>query len=73
MVEWTPCLKEFYFFLILAAIFCSNTNTFAFWMWTPETNKWVNPKFEVKETPHLQLEFAQKFYKTKDYKKYKEK
>jgi len=61
--------KRILFFLILAAIFCSSTNTFAFWMWTPETNKWVNPKFAVKETPRLQLEFAQKFTKTKDYKK----
>lgn len=60
-------LKRILFFLILAAIFCPNT--FAFWMWTPETNKWVNPKFAVKETPRLQLKFAQGFYKTKDYKK----
>jgi len=28
----------------------------AFWVWTPETNKWVNPKYSVKGTPQEQLE-----------------
>ena len=59
--------KRILFFLIFSVVFCPNT--FAFWMWTPETNKWVNPKFAVKETPRLQLEFAQGFYQSKDYKK----
>ncbi len=56
-------------------IFCSililscPRNSFAFWMWTPETNKWVNPKYDVKETPEEQLIFSKQFYDTKDYKK----
>jgi len=40
----------------------------AFWVWTPETNEWVNPKFSVKETPQEQLEYAQKIAEEKDYK-----
>jgi len=40
----------------------------AFWVWTPETNKWVNPKFAVKETPGEQLEYALGFYQAKEYK-----
>jgi outer membrane protein assembly factor BamD len=34
----------------------------AFWVWTPETGKWTNPKYSVKETPELQLNYAQTFY-----------
>ena len=41
----------------------------AFWVWTPETNKWINPKYDVKETPTQQLEYSLGFYKAKDYEK----
>lgn len=40
----------------------------AFWIWTPETNKWVNPKYAVKETPQEQLQFGLDFYNMKEYK-----
>jgi len=32
--------------------------SFAFWVWTPETRQWINPKYAVKETPRQQLEYA---------------
>lgn len=50
-------------------IFCTAGNGLAFWMWTPETNKWVNPKYDVKDTPEEQLAFAKQFYDARDYKK----
>ena len=31
------------------------------WIWTPETGKFINPKWEVKPTPTDQLEYAQSF------------
>jgi outer membrane protein assembly factor BamD len=31
------------------------------WVWTPETGKFINPKWEVKPTPEDQLEYAQSF------------
>jgi outer membrane protein assembly factor BamD len=31
------------------------------WVWTPETGKFINPKWAVKPTPEDQLEFAQSF------------
>ena len=31
------------------------------WIWTPETGKFINPKWEVKPTPADQLEYAQSF------------
>ena len=33
----------------------------AVWIWTPETGKFINPKWEVKPTPEDQLEYAQSF------------
>lgn len=41
----------------------------AFWIWTPDSGKWENPKYAVKETPGEQLRFALGFYKSKDYKR----
>ena len=41
--------------LFLSLLFLS-TQSSAFWIWTPETNKWVNPKYSVKETPGEQLQ-----------------
>ncbi len=40
----------------------------AFWVWTPETNRWVNPKFSVKDTPKEQFDFAMEFFEAKEYK-----
>ena len=40
----------------------------AFWVWTPSSNKWVNPKNEIKETPQEQLDYALGFYKTGEFK-----
>jgi len=33
----------------------------AFWMWTPESGKWVNPRYAVKENPTEQLAYARSF------------
>lgn len=52
----------------LIILFLAPKLSHAFWIWTPETNKWVNPKYSVKETPALQLEYALDFYKEKEYK-----
>ena len=56
-------------FLAAILLFIPAIPSQAFWMWTPETNKWVNPKYAVKDTPQEQLAFAQEFYKSKEYKK----
>ncbi|MCR4338140.1 MAG: outer membrane protein assembly factor BamD [Candidatus Omnitrophica bacterium] len=38
----------------------------AFWVWTPETGKFINPKNHVKATPQEQLEYAVGFYHEND-------
>ncbi|MDP8212207.1 MAG: outer membrane protein assembly factor BamD [Candidatus Zapsychrus exili] len=54
-------------FLIILFILLLSIDAYAFWMWTPETNKWVNPKYAVKDTPQEQLEYSLEFYKVKEY------
>lgn len=44
-------------------------NAAAYWVWTPESGKWVNPKYAVKDTPEEQFDFAIGFYKSKEYKR----
>ena len=41
----------------------------AYWIWTPQTGTWINPKWAVKDTPQEQFDWAMKFFKAKDYKK----
>ncbi|OGX23658.1 MAG: hypothetical protein A3D10_06960 [Omnitrophica WOR_2 bacterium RIFCSPHIGHO2_02_FULL_48_11] len=54
---------------ILILLLLIPQNSFAFWVWTPETNRWVNPKYEVKETPQEQLAYVKEIFDTKEYKK----
>ena len=42
---------------------------YAYWIWTPQTGKWINPKYAAKETPIEQFQWAMSFYEDKDYKK----
>ena len=41
---------------------------FGYWIWTPESGRWENPKFAAKDTPEDQLAYAQKFYEAKNLK-----
>jgi outer membrane protein assembly factor BamD len=60
-----------YLVIIFISITCVSaliSQAHAFWVWTPETNQWINPKFAVKETPAEQLKYALDFYEQKQYK-----
>lgn len=54
-------------FISLTAIlvFCSIAD--AYWIWTPETKKFINPKYAVKDSPKEQYDWAMSFYNAKDY------
>ena len=39
----------------------------AFWIWTPETGKWINPKYSVKDSPKEQLDVVKRFFDQKNY------
>ncbi|MCX5695439.1 MAG: outer membrane protein assembly factor BamD [Candidatus Omnitrophica bacterium] len=40
---------------------------YPFWIWTPKTGKWVNPKNVAKDSPKAQFDFAKDFYSEKKY------
>ncbi|MBI3616419.1 MAG: outer membrane protein assembly factor BamD [Candidatus Omnitrophica bacterium] len=39
----------------------------AAWIWTPQTRRWVNPKYTAKDTPRAQMDWAVGFFETKEY------
>ncbi|MFA5085454.1 MAG: outer membrane protein assembly factor BamD [Candidatus Omnitrophota bacterium] len=39
----------------------------AYWIWTPETKKFTNPKYAVKDSPKEQFDWAMSFYDAKDF------
>ncbi|MCM8789944.1 MAG: outer membrane protein assembly factor BamD [Candidatus Omnitrophica bacterium] len=43
------------------------TRVHAYWIWTPKSGKWVNPKSVAKESPKEQFEFARSFFDEKNY------
>ena len=51
------------FFLVA----CISTPSYAYWIWTPKTKKFINPKYSAKSTPQEQFEFAKSFYDLKSY------
>ena len=44
----------------------------AFWVWTPKSNKFINPKHAVKDSPEEQFKWAMKFFDEKNYKRARE-
>jgi outer membrane protein assembly factor BamD len=56
--------------IIVASIFLSNfSSAYSYWVWTPESRKWVNPKYAPKDTPKEQLLYAMDFFEAKDHKR----
>jgi len=55
--------------LILTAVFLCFTagQAYPYWIWTPKSGKWVNPKTAVRSSPKEQFEFAKSFYDIKNY------
>jgi outer membrane protein assembly factor BamD len=53
--------------LTLVFVFTFYTQAHAVWIWTPQTGKFINPKWAVKSTPKDQLEFALGFMENKKY------
>lgn len=55
--------------IIFLAVFwgLSAGNAYPYWIWTPKSGKWVNPKTMAKPTPKEQFEYAKSFYDDKKY------
>lgn len=57
--------KTLIFTIILLAL--SVTAAYPYWIWTPRTGKWVNPKNAPRPSPPEQFEYALTLYEAKDY------
>jgi len=58
--------------LVLLVIFCLlmlSVECYAYWVWSPETNKWINPQYRVFDTPQEQFEWAKGYFDQGDYRK----
>ncbi len=53
--------------LLVLALFLAGNTAQAYWVWSPETGKWVNPKKSAKDTPEDQLAWAKQFYDNRDW------
>jgi outer membrane protein assembly factor BamD len=52
---------------IFTIIFILSGPAYAYWIWTPKTGKWINPKTQPKPTPKEQFAYAMEFYNQKKY------
>jgi outer membrane protein assembly factor BamD len=59
--------NKFLSFLIIVLLLSGAAPAHAFWIWTPESGKWVNPKHAVKRTPEEQLAYANAFFELRKY------
>lgn len=51
--------------LSASAVFAASAS--AYWVWTPDSKKFINPKYAVKDSPKEQYDWAMSFYDAKDY------
>lgn len=65
----TIVMKKIIFILILiSASLYFTAPGFAYWLWSPESGRWINPKHSLKLTPKEQLKFTIEFYEQGKYK-----
>ncbi|MFH1640911.1 MAG: outer membrane protein assembly factor BamD [Candidatus Omnitrophota bacterium] len=60
-------MKRTIFILIIFCFCLSSPGAYPYWIWTPKTQKWINPKTTPKPTPEEQLDFALSIYDMKKY------
>ncbi len=52
---------------MIALVLCASEPCDAFWLWSPDIGKWINPKNSAKDTPEEQLTWATEFYNQKNW------
>jgi outer membrane protein assembly factor BamD len=60
-------VKKLSVFLVFLMLFGFAAEAQAYWVWSPDLGKWVNPKKNAKDTPEEQYDWAMQFYNNKDY------
>ncbi len=56
-------------FTILLLLSLLATEVQAAWVWTPQTRRWVNPKYAPKDTPSAQMDWAVGFFEERNYRR----
>jgi len=69
LIERRAMKKLIFLLILLLTCYIIIPEAHAFWIWTPKSKKFVNPKYAVKDTPEEQFKWAMKFYEKKDYKR----
>lgn len=59
--------KRIFLITLLLLVAYGSSPVYAYWVWSPELGKWVNPKKSAKDTPEEQLEWAMSFYDAQDW------
>lgn len=57
--------KRYVWVLLLVVLLSQEAQ--AAWIWTPETRRWINPKYAAKDTPKAQMNWALGFFESKEY------
>ncbi len=61
-------MRKILFLLILLGVLSFSSSGYAFWLWSPSTGKWENPKYPpIKENAQEQFDFAVQFYEKENY------
>ncbi|MBI4115862.1 MAG: outer membrane protein assembly factor BamD [Candidatus Omnitrophica bacterium] len=54
--------------VFILSLSLASPSLFAYWVWSPESGKFINPEAAVQDTPQEQYDYAMEFYKKKDFK-----
>ena len=60
-------MKRILIILSILASLSITTPAYPYWIWTPKTGKWINPKTAARPTPKEQFDFAKGLYEIKNY------
>lgn len=60
-------LKRYLIWGCIGALWATQAQ--AYWIWTPNSGKWTNPKNSVKDSPREQFEWAKTFFDEGDFKR----
>jgi len=60
-------MKRIVIISLLIFLGLSLSPAYSYWIWTPKSGKWINPKTVAKPTPKEQFDFAKGFYDTNNF------
>lgn len=61
-------MRRIFFLAILLGTLSFSSLSYAFWLWSPSSGKWENPKYPpIKENAQKQFDFAVQFYEKGNY------